>query len=149
MSKKGASSAVMQIVNIRLTVPAGKAAPVPPVGPVLGQRGIRAMEFCKQFNDRTAKLTPGTPVPVKMAIKADRTYTFETKAPRTSWLLLQAAGLAKGANKPGEEEVGQVSVKAVYEIAKIRQRDRPDLSLEQLCRMIAGSTHTLGLRVVP
>ncbi|ORZ37603.1 mitochondrial ribosomal protein L11 [Catenaria anguillulae PL171] len=144
-SKKAASSGLS---SLRLVVAAGKATPTPPVGPALGQRGIRGMEFCKLFNDRTANLVPGTPIPVRMLIKPDRTYTFTTHTPQTSWLLKQAAGIEKGASKAGEEVVGQVSVKAIYEIAKIKQRDLPHLSLEELSRMIAGSTRSMGIKVV-
>ncbi|KAI9164657.1 mitochondrial 54S ribosomal protein YmL19 [Blastocladiella emersonii ATCC 22665] len=145
MSKKAAAGAMSQL---RLLVPAGKAAPTPPVGPALGQRGIRAMDFCRQFNDQTSKIVPGTPIPVRMSIKPDRTYTFVTLVPQTSYLIKQAAGIEKGATRPGDEVVATISVKAVYEIAKIKQRDIAHLSLHELCKQIVGSARSMGVKVV-
>ncbi|KAL7752842.1 mitochondrial 54S ribosomal protein YmL19 [Sorochytrium milnesiophthora] len=146
MAKKALTSS-----QLRLLVPAGKATPTPPVGPALGQRGVKAIDFCKQFNDRTSQYTPGTPIPVRLTVKPDRTFTFFTKTPPTSFLLKQAAGITVGASKPGQEVVGKVSVKAVYEIAKIKQQDPhlQNLSLEQICRMIAGSARGTGIDIVP
>ncbi|KAJ2795846.1 mitochondrial 54S ribosomal protein YmL19, partial [Coemansia furcata] len=89
MSKKG-GPAVASI--LKLIVPAGKATPSPPVGPALGQRGVKSMDFCKQFNDRTKDLILDTPTPVAISIKPDRTFTFAVKSPPTSWLLKRAAG---------------------------------------------------------
>ncbi|KAJ3360154.1 ribosomal protein L11 [Allomyces macrogynus ATCC 38327] len=145
MSKRAAGT----VSHLRLLVPAGKATPTPPVGPALGQRGVKAMDFCRQFNERTAKYVPGTPVRVRMTVKPDRTFTFTTLEPTTSWMLKQAAGVEKGATRPGDEVVGQVSLKAVFEIAKLKQKDLPNRSLEELCRMIAGSARSIGLEIVP
>ncbi|KAJ1344383.1 hypothetical protein BSLG_001040 [Batrachochytrium salamandrivorans] len=88
MSKK-AGAATQSIV--RMLVPAGKAAPAPPVGPALGQKG--------------------------------------------SW-----AG--KGSAQPRIVEAGQISLKHIYEIAKIKQGDRAfeGVSLEAVCRSIIGTS---------
>ncbi|KAL1918953.1 mitochondrial 54S ribosomal protein uL11m [Calcarisporiella thermophila] len=136
---------------LRLLVPAGKATPSPPVGPALGQRGIKSMDFCKQFNDRTSSLAPGTPIPTVITVNPDRTFTFVTKTPPTMFLLKRAAGIEKGAGKPGKEIAGKVSLKHVYEIAKIKQQDEHmrHLSLDKICGSIIGTARTAGIQVVP
>ncbi|KAI9140804.1 mitochondrial ribosomal protein L11 [Paraphysoderma sedebokerense] len=136
---------------VRLLVPAGKAAPTPPVGPALGQRGVKSMDFCKQFNAQTAHINPGTPIPVVLTVNPDRTFTFITKSPQTSYLLKKAAGIEKGSSKPGPdgEIAGKVSLKHVFEIARIKQKDEglKHLNLEQVSKMVVNQAKTMGLKV--
>ncbi|KAI0106274.1 ribosomal protein L11 [Nemania sp. FL0031] len=155
MSKRGASAAADQIV--KLIVGAGQASPSPPVGPALGSKGIKSMDFCKEFNARTAHITPGTPMPTRVTVRADRTFHFDVRTPQTSWLLRNAAdlpigrkGKRKGASKPGHETVGTVSLKHVYEIAKIKQSELrlSGLSLEGLCKSVIYQAKSIGLDVV-
>ncbi len=134
MSKKGVTIAVETGLpphspsptnfSVKFICPAGQAAPAPPIGPVLGSRGLKAIDFCKEFNARTAHYTPGIPMQIEMIVqRAARTFSFDVKSPPTSWLLLRCAGVEKGANQPGKEIVGKpVSLKHVYEIAKIKQK---------------------------
>ena len=57
-----------------------------------------------------------------LAQRAARSFTFTIKSPPTSWFLLRCAGVEKGSDQPGRNIVGKpVSLKQVYEIAKIRQ----------------------------
>ncbi|KAK4165266.1 ribosomal protein L11, N-terminal domain-containing protein [Cladorrhinum sp. PSN259] len=155
MSKKGVAGGVDQVVKI--IVGAGKASPSPPVGPALGSKGIKSMDFCKEFNARTAHIEPGTPLPVRVTVRPDRTFHFDIRTPQTSWLLLAAAevpvskkGMRKGAANPGKETVGTVSLKHVYEIAKIKQSELrlSGLSLEGLCRMVIWQSKSMGIQVV-
>ncbi|KAJ1941776.1 mitochondrial 54S ribosomal protein YmL19 [Linderina macrospora] len=149
MSKKGGAVAGTASI-LKLIVPAGKAMPSPPVGPALGQRGIKSMDFCKQFNDRTKDLTPETPTPVSILIQPNRTFTFTVKSPPTSWLLKRAAGVKKGAAQPGKEKVGTVSLKHVFAIAQIKQRD-PALNhveLKSICRSVVATAKSVGIQVV-
>src|SRR5689334_19961734 len=104
MSKKQQGAEVL----VRLLVSAGKASPQPPVGPALGARGVKSMDFCKQFNDKTKHIVTDTPIPTVITIKPDRTFSFITKTPPTTFLLKRAAGIEKGASKPGTEIVGKV-----------------------------------------
>src|SRR5947209_16381721 len=103
---------------IKLQVPAGKANPSPPIGPALGQRGLNIMEFCKTFNAQTQGLEPGMPIPVVITAYADRSFTFITKTPPNSYFLLKAAGVDKGAQTPGKETVGTVTMAQIREIAQ-------------------------------
>lgn len=135
----------------RITIGAGKAAPTPPVGPALGARGVKSMDFCKEFNARTAHIEPGIPIPTLITIQPDRTFTFITKAPLTTHLLKKAAGIEKGTGKPGHEVTGTISLKHVYEIAKIKATDErmKHLRLEAIASTIIGTARTLGVQVVP
>jgi large subunit ribosomal protein L11 len=135
----------------RLLIAAGKAAPTPPVGPALGARGVRSMDFCKEFNARTAHISPGIPIPTVITIQPDRSFTFVTKTPTVSYFLKQAANIEKGTGRPGHETVGTVSLKHVYEIAKIKATDEhlKHLRLEAIASTIVGSARTLGVQVVP
>ncbi|RSL56589.1 hypothetical protein CEP54_008754 [Fusarium duplospermum] len=115
------------------------------------------MDFCKEFNARTAHITTGTPMPCRVIVRADRSFTFDVRTPHTSWLLLNAAdapirkGSRKGAGNPGHETVGTISLKHVYEIAKIKQTELrlSGLSLEGLCRSIIFQAKSIGINVVP
>ncbi|CAK5275745.1 unnamed protein product [Mycena citricolor] len=136
---------------VRLLIPAGKAAPTPPVGPALGARGVKSMDFCKEFNAKTAHVEPGVPIPTMITVQPDRTFTFVTKSPPSSYFLKKAAGITKGAGKPGQETTGTISLKHVYEIAKIKALDEhmQHIPLESVARMIVGSARSLGVQVVP
>lgn len=138
-------------VMVKLIVGAGKAAPAPPVGPALGSKGVKAIDFCKEFNARTANMTPGIPIPCLLTVKQDRSFTFEMKSPPTSWLLLQAANATKGADKPGHNFVGQVSLKHVYEIAKIKKTDERHkaVDLKSICGAVISTANVIGVEVVP
>ncbi|KAK4152051.1 ribosomal protein L11, N-terminal domain-containing protein [Chaetomidium leptoderma] len=142
---------------VKIIVGAGQASPSPPVGPALGSKGIKSMDFCKEFNARTQHIVPGTPMPVRVTVRPDRTFHFEVRTPQTSWLLLNAAevpavkkGKRKGASNPGKETVGTVSLKHIYEIAKIKQSELrlSGLSLEGLCRSVIYQAKSIGIAVV-
>ena len=140
---------------IKLQVPAGQANPSPPIGPALGQAGLNIMEFCKQFNARTQKMDPGTPIPVVITVYQDRSFTFVLKTPPASVLLKKAAGLhtekkkGSGAHKPGKEKVGQVTKKQVQDIAKMKIGDTTAGSIEACVRTIEGTARSMGIEVVP
>jgi large subunit ribosomal protein L11 len=143
-------AAIKQVSYLKILVGAAKASPSPPVGPALGQKGVKSMDFCKQFNDRTKDYEAGVPVPTLITINPDRTFSFVTKTPPTSFLLKRAAGVEKGASSPGSEIVGTVSLKHIYEIALIKKRDAhlAHLDLKQLCSSVIGSARSCGIKVV-
>lgn len=138
-------------VLVKLIVPAGTATPSPPIGPALGARGVKSIDFCKEFNARTAAYTPGVPLPVLITIRPNRTFSFDIKTPSTAYLLMKAAGIEKGSGEPGKTLVGKLSLKHVWEVAKIKQTDErlKGLELESICRSVVGTAKTLGLEVVP
>ncbi|KAJ9658446.1 mitochondrial 54S ribosomal protein YmL19 [Neophaeococcomyces mojaviensis] len=142
---------------VKLIVGAGQASPSPPVGPALGSKGVKSMDFCKEFNARTAHINPGVPIPARVTVRPDRSFAFEIRTPTTAWLLLQAAGVKevkgklKGAQKPGIDSIGTVSLKHVYEIAKIKQTEQrlSGVSLEGLCKSVISQAKSMGVKVVP
>lgn len=139
---------------INLQVPAGKANPSPPIGPALGQRGVNIMEFCKAFNAKTKDIEPDTPIPVKITVYSDRSFTFVMKSPPASFFLKKAAGLkttgkpGAGSKEPGRSNVGQVTMDQVREIAKLKLADLNTNDIEQAARSLAGSARSMGIRVV-
>ena len=137
---------------IKLQIPAGKANPSPPVGPALGQQGVNIMQFCKEFNARTAK-DGDMVIPVVITVYADRSFTFITKTPPASVLLKKAAGLkistkpGSGAKEPNKEKVGSVTWAQVEEIAKLKMPDLNAKDLPGAANIIAGTAASMGIEV--
>ena len=132
---------------IKLQIPAGKATPAPPVGPALGQHGVNIMEFCKTFNARTAK-DDGLIIPVVITVFSDRTFTFVTKTPPASILLLRAAGVQKGSGVPNKTKIGKVTRKQVEEIARLKMPDLNAASVEAAMKTVEGTARSMGMDVV-
>ena len=135
-----------EIAQVKLQVPAGQANPTPPVGPALGQHGVNIMEFCKAFNAQTQD-QQGLIIPVVITVYADRTFSFITKTPPASVLLLRAAGLEKGSGVPNRDKVGTVTADQVREIAELKMPDLNAASMESAMSMIAGTARSMGLLV--
>jgi large subunit ribosomal protein L11 len=134
------------VAKVKLQLPSGQATPAPPVGPALGQYGINIGEFVKRFNDKT-RGQDGIIVTCVVNVYKDRSFDFIVKTPPASVLLKRAAGLAKGASKPGQEIVGTVTYEQLKEIAKIKMVDLNTTSLEQAVKMIAGTARSMGIAV--
>ncbi|MBJ48470.1 MAG: 50S ribosomal protein L11 [Candidatus Marinimicrobia bacterium] len=135
-----------QIGFIKLQILAGQANPAPPVGPALGQHGVNIMEFCKAFNAKTQE-QQGKLIPVEITVFADRSFTFITKTPPVSSLILEAAGLKKGSPEPHKEKVGSISSKQVAEIAEVKMPDLNATSIDSAKKMISGTARSMGINV--
>ena len=139
---------------INLQVPAGAANPSPPIGPALGQRGVNIMEFCKSFNAKTKDLEQGTPIPVKITVYSDRSFTFEMRTPPATFLIKKAAGLkptgkgGSGSKQPGIVVAGQVTMAQLKDIAKVKIKDLNTSDIDAAARTLAGSARSMGLKVV-
>ncbi|HDK44452.1 MAG TPA: 50S ribosomal protein L11, partial [Desulfobacteraceae bacterium] len=130
-----------------LQIPAGKANPSPPVGPALGQHGVNIMDFCKAFNAQTQS-QGDTIVPVVITVYADRSFSFITKTPPASILLLKAVGLAKGSSNPKRERVAELGRDKIREIAEIKMPDLNAYDVEHAMRIIEGTARSCGITVV-
>ena len=133
---------------INLQVPAGTANPSPPIGPALGQRGVNIMEFCKAFNAATQDLEKGAPIPTKITVYADRSFSFVTKTPPASFLLKKAARIQKGSAEPNKAPAGTIKRSQLAEIAETKMKDLNANSIEAATKIIEGSARAMGLTVV-
>ena len=132
---------------VKLQIAAGKATPAPPVGTALGPHGVNIMDFCKNFNAKTAG-QEGLIIPAVVTIYADRSYTFITKTPPAAVLLKRAANIAKGSGVPNKTKVGTVTLKQVQDIAKLKLPDLNTESLESAVRSVRGTARSMGLDVI-
>jgi len=132
---------------IKLQVQAGAANPAPPVGPALGQRGVNIMEFCKAFNERT-KDKAGFKLPVVITVYADKTFSFITKQPPASALIMKAAGLKKGTDNPMKNKVGKITKAQLMEIVKQKIQDMNTDDMDAAAATIAGSCRSMGVDIV-
>jgi large subunit ribosomal protein L11 len=132
---------------IKLQIEAGKANPAPPVGPALGQRGVNIMEFCKAFNEKT-KDKMGFKVPVVITVYSDRSFTFITKQPPASALLMKAAGLKKGTDNPLLNKVGKITKAQLMEVVNAKIEDLNTDDVEMAANTLAGSARSMGIEIV-
>src|SRR6201985_186914 len=132
---------------LKCEIAPGKPTPAPPVGTALGPQGVNIMDFCKNFNAKTAK-DEGLIIPVVVTVYADRSYSFITKTPPAPVLLKRAANIAKGSAEPNKTKVGTVTAKQVEDIAKLKMPDLNGDSLEPHVKTIAGTARSMGLDVV-
>ena len=131
---------------IKLQIPAGGATPAPPVGPALGQKSVNIMDFCKQFNARTADQS-GMVIPVVITVYADRSFSFVCKTPPAAVLLKKAAGIESASGEPNKRKVATITLEQAHEIAKTKMPDLNAASLEAATDMIKGTARSMGIIV--
>lgn len=131
---------------IKLQIEAGKANPAPPVGPALGQHGLNIMQFCKEFNSKTSDQS-GMIIPVEISVYNDRSFSFITKTPPASILILKTLGMESGSGDPRDTKVGTITDAQLEEIAKIKEPDLNAADIEAAKRMIAGTARSMGIEV--
>jgi large subunit ribosomal protein L11 len=132
---------------VKLQIPAGKANPAPPVGPALAQHGINLMQFCKEYNARTAGQV-GNIIPAEITIYQDGSFRFMLKTPPAPDLLRKAAGVERGSGEPNREKVGSITRAQLEEIAKLKRKDLNAIDLEGAMRQIAGTARSMGITIV-
>ena len=131
---------------IKLQIQAGAATPAPPVGPALGQHGVNIMEFCKAYNAQTESQR-GQVVPVEISVYEDRSFTFITKTPPASRLILAAAGIEKGSGEPHKTKVANLTREQVRSIAETKMPDLNANDLDAAEKIIAGTARQMGITV--
>src|SRR4051812_45830805 len=134
------------IAIVKIQIPAGAATPAPPVGTALGPHGVAIMDFCKQYNAATESQR-GMIVPAEITIFDDRSFTFVTKTPPTPVLLRAAAGLEKGSQQTGREQVATINDAQLTEIARTKLPDLNTDDIEQAKRQVAGTARSMGIKV--
>ena len=134
---------------VKLQVPAGKAAPAPPVGPALGQAGLNIMEFCKAFNAETQQMEQGAPLPVVITVYADKTFSFVYKKPPASYLIMKAINIKKASTAPGRDApIAKISRKQLEQIAENKMSDLNAHTIDDACKILAGTARSMGIEVM-
>ena len=134
---------------VKLQVPAGKAAPAPPVGPALGQAGLNIMEFCKAFNAEKQQMEQGAPLPVVITVYADKTFSFVYKKPPASYLIMKAINIKKASTAPGRDApIAKISRKQLEEIAQNKMSDLNAHTIDDACKILAGTARSMGVEVM-
>jgi large subunit ribosomal protein L11 len=131
---------------VKIQIPAGQATPAPPVGTALGPHGVNIMDFTKMYNAQTESQR-GTIIPVEITIFEDRSFTFITKTPPTAVLLRDAAGLDKGAQTTGREQVGTITDAQLTKIAETKMPDLNANDIEAAKKQVAGTARSMGIKV--
>ncbi len=131
---------------IKLHVSGGQANPAPPVGPALGQHGVKIMDFCKAFNEKT-KDRQGLILPVVIEVYEDKSFTFKIKSPPSSVLLKKACGLAKASGTPNKEKIGKVTRAQLEEIANTKMKDLNARDMDAAVKIIEGTARSMGIEV--
>jgi large subunit ribosomal protein L11 len=133
--------------QIKLQIPAGQANPSPPVGPALGQQGVNIMEFCKAFNEKSKDMM-GYKIPVEITVYADRSFTFITKQPPASELIMKAVGIKKGTDNPLKNKVGELTRDQLMEVVDKKIADLNTNNPEMAANIIAGTARSMGVDIV-
>ena len=131
---------------LKLQIPAGAANPSPPVGPALGQRGINIMEFCKAFNEKT-KQNAGYKIPVEITVYTDKSFTFITKQPPMSELIMKAANIKKGSDNALKNKIAKLTKEQVMEIVNQKIADLNTNDVEQAAKIVAGQCRSMGVDI--
>ena len=131
---------------VKVQLPAGQATPAPPVGTALGPHGVNIMDFCKQYNERTASQA-GMIIPVEITVFDDRTFTFITKTPPASFLIKRALGIESGSKEPNRNKVGKLTQAQITEIATTKMPDLNANDIDHAKKIIAGTARSMGVEV--
>lgn len=132
---------------IKLQIPAGKANPAPPIGPALGGAGINIMAFCKEFNAKTQD-KGGDILPVEISVFADKSFTFVTKQPPASRMILKELGIESGSKVPNRDKVGKLTKTQVRKIAKAKYPDMRVNSEEAAMLLVQGTARSMGVDII-
>jgi len=132
--------------QFKIMAPGGKATPAPPLGPVLGAKGVNPGQFIQQFNANTAALN-GKVVGCIVTVYSDRSFEMEIKSSPASVLIKEAAGIEKGSGVPNKDLVGKINAEQCRKIAEEKMEDLNSTTIEAAMRVIAGTARSMGVVV--
>jgi large subunit ribosomal protein L11 len=134
------------VTTFKIQAPGGQATPAPPLGPVLGAKGVNPGQFIQKFNAATAQLK-GKVVGCIVSVYSDRSFDLEIKSSPAAVLIAEAAGVPKGSGVPNKEKVGKITKAQVEKIAKEKMADLNSGSVEAAMRVIEGTARSMGVTV--
>ena len=134
------------VKQIKLQIPAGKANPAPPIGPALGAAQVNIMAFCKEFNAKTQSQA-GDILPVVISVYQDKSFTFITKQPPMSQLILKALKIEKGSGVPNRDKVGKLTMDQVLDIARKKYPDLRVNTEDAACEIVKGTARSMGVDI--
>jgi large subunit ribosomal protein L11 len=132
---------------VKIALQAGSANPAPPVGTALGPHGIKIMDFCNEFNEKTKDMR-GSVIPAVVTIYEDRSFDFIIKKPPVSDMIKKMAGITKGTGTTGREKVGKITMAQVTEIATNKLPDLNTQDIEAAKRSVMGTARSMGVEII-
>lgn len=137
-----------EVTNVfKVMATGGQATPAPPLGPVLGSKGVNPGQFIQKFNAATQNIK-GKVVGCIVTVYSDRSFDLEIKGSPASVLIAEAAGAAKGSGVPNKEKVGKITKAQVQIIAEAKMADLNSHTIESAMRVIEGTARSMGVTVV-
>lgn len=134
-------------VFVKMELLPGKATPAPPVGSILGQRGVNIMQFCKEFNDKSKDMGD-LKVRVLIAIKPDKSFSLDIRKAGVSVLIKKACKLESGSKEPGKSIVHKVETRVLAQIAEDKFNDMNAFNKDAALKMVCGTARSMGLEVI-
>jgi large subunit ribosomal protein L11 len=134
-------------IIVKLSIQAGAANPAPPVGTALGPQGIKIMDFCKEFNEKTESMK-GSLIPAVITIFEDRSFSFIIKKPPVSDMIKKITGIEKGSGTTGREKIGQITQAQIAQVAEAKMVDLNTKDPVAAQHMVAGTAKSMGLEIV-
>ena len=131
---------------VKIAIQAGSANPAPPVGTALGPHGIKIMDFCNEFNEKTKDMR-GSLIPAIITIYEDRSFDFIIKKPPVTDMIKKITGITKGSGTTGREKVGKITSVQIEKIATDKMADLNTSDLEAAKRMVAGTARSMGFEI--
>lgn len=129
--------------SFNLTIKARQANASPPIGPMLGQRGINIMEFSKEFNSLTKLYHDHLPIPVSIILNKNRTFNLKIKKPLSTFILKSLAHIEKGSSQSKDKVVGSINIRHLYEFINIMTRTNQ----QQYCKLLIATAKSIGITI--
>jgi large subunit ribosomal protein L11 len=87
-------------------------------------------------------------LPVEIFVYSDKTFTFITKQPPVSRLILKEVGIESGSKVPNRDKVGKLTKS---QVKKIVDQKRPDMRVrsdEAAMQLVMGTARSMGVDII-